>query len=174
MTHAAIVAGTLFGSYGVLWLGEFCWNLVFRAPKAIYAETIHELIAVGTQARLEVERLAETSKARITELERGLDDQLTAVSPDQHDKRKLVADKLHGFTTSDFAFLRWHAHHGRVRDMDYRQSGVPEPAIQDAVGKCRSRGLILDEPRVVGPYFTYVNPEFKEAILHLLRSAPNP
>jgi hypothetical protein len=65
MKHVAVVAETLLGSYAILWLGELVWNLLFRAPKAIYAGCITELVEYRKSAQKELESLRNDATERI-------------------------------------------------------------------------------------------------------------
>jgi hypothetical protein len=149
--------GIALSPYVAIMIGAAVINAV-RAPvkldnhRARRAALLRESAAQRTEA----------AKAKLVE----------AVPDDQKEKRRIVAEKLRDFSAGEREFLLWHAHHGRVRDAEYSQSGVS--GWQSAIAKCRQRGLVLDEPRVIGPHFTSINQEFKEAILYSCRPVTPP
>jgi hypothetical protein len=176
--HATIVAATLVGSYAVLWLTEYIWNLLFHAPKAIYDGTIFEIAQVGSQARDQIAaagKLAEEQiqgrQAKIVELE-GL---LSARHPHDVHLEDRISEAFKKLNETEQGFIRWLLDSGRVSRG--RIQGAGFRGIQEELNERASIDLITHEIERAAngteiDSYHQINPSYLSALKNVLHPPP--
>jgi len=144
MEQTLAVIGTLLVVYVFFHCLEFLWNLLIKAPVAI----TNSMTAKIGNMQVELSR-----KRPIDEF-----------------KEKDVSRWLEKWSEKEKKFLVWLLHQGETVDYRFRDCGLPQAIIDEALGKGRRCGLIKDHIDLRGgvPSTSFINPNYVDALTNLL------
>ena len=157
MMRALVSAGTLIGSYLLLYLLEYAWNLFVKAPRAIYQENQGKL--TGLRERLAVAERPKrpaAESARLQQIESTLDQC--------------------GYRGMAVTFLRLLAERPEYEWGDFRAklegAGVPHDLFGVLLPALERGHLVLRiPPSAMRPFNALqINPEYKSLLLEVLHN----
>jgi hypothetical protein len=199
LIHVAIVIGTLFGSYVLLWLCEFGWHLLLGAPKVIHTGCLADTAAIREQSRKDIREAAADCKKtldardesyavelqrwaqRNSEMGNALTDcqeQLARKHPaDTHRESELQQWLLHVLPSEQSALL-WLLHHGPATALEIR-NGIGmhlQNEILSAIQKALAKGFLQTDqspnpdPRRAADTAYRIHDNYREALRNVLHA----
>lgn len=152
MKDAALLIAITIGAYLVSTALEYFWNLLFRAPVAIYDANVVELSRFRVQVC-------------------GLEEALAKKDPADEYKERQVREWLEPFAVEEVECIRWLLHHGESDENDFNVSGTDARVLGRALDKGIVTGLVKSSPRGTGTAYRIAE-NYRDAVKSVLHPRP--